>query len=148
MSIFDRFKKDKETVAKKSQAPKVADTKKAADKKPAAKKAATKKGGKKKATAMLSKAATSTILEPVVSEKSAQLADANVMVFKVAKNANRVQVRNAFRELYNVTPKRVNILNNRGKRVRFGRVRGKRSDWKKAMIFLEKGVNVDIFEGV
>jgi large subunit ribosomal protein L23 len=147
MSIFDRFKKDKEAVSKKSQAPKrkVASSKLKVE---SGKKTKAKSTTKKKAVSMLSYAATSTILAPVVSEKSAQLADSNVLVFKVAKTANRVQVRNAFRELYKVTPLRVNIINNRGKRVRFGRVEGKRSDWKKAMIFLPKGVNVDIFEGV
>lgn len=148
MSIFDRFKKEKEGVAPKSQAPKVKAAPSKATKKDEKKPTAKKKTAAKKKVSMLSYAATSTILSPVVSEKSAQLADSNVLVFKVAKNANRVQVRNAFRELYNVTPTRVNILNNRGKRVRFGRVQGKRSDWKKAMIFLPKGVNVDIFEGV
>jgi len=147
MSIFDRFKKEKEAVSKKSQAPKIKEAVKKDASKPAAKKAE-KKTTKKKAVSMLSRVATSTILEPVVSEKSAQLSDNNVLVFKVAKTANRVQVRNAFRELYKVTPLRVNIINNRGKRVRFGRTQGKRSDWKKAMIFLPKGVNVDIFEGV
>jgi large subunit ribosomal protein L23 len=146
MSIFDRFKKEKEAVGKKSQAPKQAAEQKTKSKPKSKSKA--KPATKKKATTMLSRVATSTILEPVVSEKSAQLADSNVLVFKVAKTANRVQVRNAFRELYKVTPLRVNIINSRGKRVRFGRVQGKRSDWKKAMIFLPKGVNVDIFEGV
>lgn len=158
MSIIDRFKKDKEKVGKKSLAPAL-DVKKETtsvkekstkDSKAVEKKAPKKEVKKvaKKAVTSLSKAATSTILAPVVSEKSAHLADRNVLVFKVAKKANRIQVRNAFRELYKVTPLRVNIINVRGARVRFGRTRGKQSDWKKAMIFLPKGTNVDIFEGV
>lgn len=152
MSIFDRFKKEQEGVDKKSQAPKTARVKKA-DAKPAAKKkvAKTKVKGevtKKKAAVMLSHKATSTILAPLVSEKTAHLADQNVLVFKVSVNANRIEVRNAFRELYHVTPLRVNIVNARGKYVRFGRVEGKQANTKKAFVFLPKGVHVDIFEGV
>lgn len=95
-----------------------------------------------------SKRATATILAPIVSEKTAQLSDHGVMVFRVAKDANRVMVRHAFRELYKVNPVRVNIVNVRGKRVRFGRQSGKRVDYKKALIQLPKGVRIDIFEGV
>ena len=146
MSIFDRFKKEKESVAGKSQAPKQEEKAANTKEKAVTKKAAPKT--KKKSTALLSKSATSTILEPLVSEKSAHLADRNVLVFRVAKNANRIAVRNAFRELYQVTPVRVNIQNRRGKQVRFGRTQGARSDWKKAMIYLPKGAHVDIFEGV
>ncbi len=151
MSIFDRFKKDKESVSQKSQAPKAEKASDASqvtsDKKATRQKSTAKRSGKK-AASMRSALATSTILEPLVSEKAAHLADRNVLVFRVAKDANRVAVRNAFRELYHVTPVRVNIQNQRGKQVRFGRVSGVRSDWKKAMIFLPEGTHVDIFEGV
>lgn len=144
MGILNRrkndTKEDLQQVAKGQE-------KKASVKKSAAKKSADSKGAKK-AVKMLSKTATSTVLGPVVSEKSAQLSDSNVLVFKVNKSANRVEIRNAFRELYGVTPVRINTTNVRGKRVRFGRVFGKRSDWKKAFIYLPEGVNVDIFEGV
>ena len=88
------------------------------------------------------------ILKPVVSEKSAHLSDNNVLVLHVANRANKVQIKQAFRELYKVTPERVNILNMRGKRVRFGRRTGKRSDYKKAIVFLPKGTTIDLFEGV
>ena len=120
---------------------------KTAEKKGAAKKSSAKTASKKDAK-LLSKMATKTILAPVISEKAARLHDEGVLVFKVAKNANRVQVRNAFRELYKVTPVSVNIQNVRGKRVRVGRMLGKRSDWKKALIRLPKGKKIDIFEGV
>jgi large subunit ribosomal protein L23 len=122
-----------------------------AEKTGAEKKGAKKSSAKtvsKKVVKRYSKMAMHTLQGPVISEKSAQLSDEGVLVFKVAKDANRVQVRNAFRELYQVTPTSVNILNVRGKRVLRGRVRGKRSDWKKAMIRLPKGKKIDIFESV
>jgi len=149
MADVDKYKKDKETVEKKSVAKKV--VKKTTSKKTvkkAAPKKATEAPKKAKSARLVSKKATSTILRPVVSEKSAVLAGQQTLVFKVATNVNKIEVRNAFRELYNVTPVRVNIMNVRGKRVRVGKIQGKRNDWKKALITLPEGKNVDIFEGV
>ena len=108
-----------------------------------------KKTTKKKKSTGLSKFASSVLVRPVISEKAAQLGtDNNVIVFLVNKNANRVSIKQAFNELYGVVPTKVNVLNSRGKRVRFGRKFGKRSDTKKAMIYLPEGKTVDVFEGV
>lgn len=96
----------------------------------------------------VSKVALNTILGPIVSEKGAALADDNVMLFKVARDANRVQIKNAVKELYGVIPEKVNVINVRGKAVTFGRRRGKRSDYKKALVKLPKGTSINIFEGV
>lgn len=156
MGIFDRFKKKKEAPAKASVAKKVESGKlsgragsgsagKVESQKPKKEKKETKK---KKAVSSLSRLATKTLITPVVSEKTAQLQDRGVLVFRVAVNANRVAVRQAFKELYKVTPLKVNIINVRGKRVKFGRVQGQRQNVKKALIFLPKGTRIDIFEGV
>lgn len=151
MAIWDRFKKNQEQeTPQKSVATKVAKTQGKTAEKPAKKKADAKKApdaSEHVATAASDQAA-ATILAPIVTEKAASLSENSVMVFKVAQNANRVQVRNAFRELYNVTPVKVNIINVRGKRVRFGRQRGQRVGMKKALVTLPKGTRIDIFEGV
>lgn len=107
-----------------------------------------KKTTKKKKSTGLSKFASSVLVRPVISEKAAQLGAKNVIVFLVNKDANRVSIQQAFKELYGVVPTKVNVLNSRGKRVRTGRTFGKRSDTKKAMIYLPEGTNVDVFEGV
>jgi len=149
MGMLDRFNKEKENVPKSSVTKKTADDQKSVKKttkKTVAKKTETKV--EKKAVRMISKKATSTIISPIVSEKTAQLSDANILTFKVAPGANRIEVRNAFRELYKVTPIRVNMINVRGKAVTFGRMSGKRQDYKKALISLAKGTKVDIFEGI
>ncbi len=151
MAILDRFKKPEEKGAKKSVA---AQVKKASDAKSevkADKKAVPAKKAEKKKDAVTktySRLATSTILGPVVTEKAAQLADRDVLVFYVHPEANRIAVRQAFRELYKVTPVKINIIRMKGKRVRFGRIRGQRSGYKKALVFLPKGTKVDVFEGV
>lgn len=131
------------------KAPKKTATKKAAVKeKTPVKKASAKKVVAKKDKKGISKKALQVMIRPLVTEKTAQLADNNVMVFEVGKDANRVEVKNAFNELYGVVPVKVNVMNMRGKRVAYGRVMGKRRDWKKAIITLPKGVNLDIFEGI
>jgi large subunit ribosomal protein L23 len=110
-------------------------------------KTATKTAAKKKTTG-LSALGARILVKPIVSEKAAQLSTRDVIAFRVHKQANRVEVRQAFKEVYGVTPVRVNMVNSRGKNVRFGKSVGKRSDSKKALIFLPKGTNVDVFEGV
>jgi large subunit ribosomal protein L23 len=152
MAIWDRFKKKEEAPGKASVANQVnqqSEPKKAAKssdtKAPVTKKKEVKTAPKVTSATRL---ATRTLLQPIVTEKTASLSDANVITFAVHPKANRVAVRQAFRELYKVTPSKVNIINVRGKSVRFGRVRGKRQDYKKALITIPKGTRVDVFEGV
>ena len=143
MALLKKKKQEiKEEVAAKAEAePKV-------EKKTIVKPAAKKAVAKKKSKRGISKKALTIFVRPLVTEKTAALSDKNVMVFEVARGSNRVEIKNAFNELYGVVPTKVNVLNMRGKRVLFGRVIGKRKDWRKAMITLPKGVNVDIFEGI
>ncbi len=101
----------------------------------------------RKASAMSSLAA-HTILRPLATEKSAQLAERGVYVFLVAKDANRVAVRQAVRELYKVTPVKVNIIRVRGTAKRFGRTVGRTQDVKKALVTLPQGSHIDVFESV
>lgn len=89
-----------------------------------------------------------TLLAPLVTEKSAHLADAGVYAFLVPVTANRVAVGQAFRELYKVIPVKVNIIRVHGKEHRFGGVASRQSDWKKALVTLPKGIKVDIFEKI
>lgn len=88
------------------------------------------------------------IVQPLVSEKAAGLAGANQYVFIVRKWANRLQVRAAMKSMYGVSPLSINMLNVRGKKVRFGRNNGKRSDWKKAIVTLPAGQRINVHEGV
>lgn len=150
MAFWNKFKKSKENLEDKSVAKQVVDKAEEKKAKKPKKAAAAKKGEKatEKIATSASKRATETILGPIVTEKTAQLSDKGVMVFRVAKNANRVMVRQAVRELYKVNPVNVNIINVRGKRVKFGRQEGKRIDIKKALVTLPKGTRIDIFEGV
>ena len=85
------------------------------------------------------------LLAPIVSEKSSVAADqANQFVFKVQKNATKLQIKNAVEVMFGVEVESVRVLNVKGKIKRFGRTLGKRSDWKKAYVKLQSGQNIEL----
>lgn len=96
----------------------------------------------------LSRFATDTLLSPMVTEKTAMLSSNNVMVFRVASFATRVAVKQAFKELYGVTPVKVNVITVRPRAVHFGKSNGHIKSFKKAMISLPEGTTVDVFASV
>ena len=88
------------------------------------------------------------ILRPVVSEKSYALLDRNVYTFLVAPTANKIEIRQAVEQLFNVQVVKVNTLNRKGKRKRNRRqpTFGKRSDTKRAIVTLAEGQRIPLFE--
>ena len=91
----------------------------------------------------------SIILRPVVSEKSYGLLDANAYTFKVNPDSNKIQIRQAVEEIFNVRVAKVTTLNRKGKRKRNRRTftYGKRPDSKRAIVTLHEGDRIDLFEG-
>lgn len=84
------------------------------------------------------------LLSPHVSEKSAMLGDiSNQVVFKVAKDATKSEIKGAVEFLFSVKVRAVRVVNVKGKHKRFGRIFGRRSDWKKAYVALETGHEID-----
>lgn len=84
------------------------------------------------------------IIAPHVSEKASNLGDAsNQVVFKVAVNATKPEIKKAVEKLFKVNVESVQLLNVKGKikRNRYGRV--KKPDWKKAYVRLEAGQDID-----
>ena len=81
------------------------------------------------------------ILEPILTEKSYAGIPNKVYTFKVATDANKIEIKKAVEELYEVQVERVNTVNCRGKlktrNTRSGQVVGKTSDYKKAIVFLK-----------
>lgn len=85
------------------------------------------------------------ILAPVVTEKTAGItADGNKVVFKVAKDANKVQIKQAVEETFNVKVSNVNTINVRPKKKRVGRYTGATKAYKKAIITLAEGSKLDL----
>ena len=88
------------------------------------------------------------IIRPVVSEKSYALLDVGVYTFIVAPSANKLQIRDAVEQIFNVRVTNVNTLNRKGKRKRNRRTFtfGTRSDTKRAIVTLAAGDKIDLFE--
>lgn len=85
------------------------------------------------------------ILAPVVTEKTAGItADGNKVVFKVAKDANKVKIKQAVEEAFNVKVSNVNTINVRPKKKRVGRYTGATKAYKKAIITLAEGSKLDL----
>ena len=85
------------------------------------------------------------ILAPVVTEKTAGItADGNKVVFKVAKDANKVQIKQAVEEAFNVKVSNVNTITVRPKKKRVGRYTGATKAYKKAIITLAEGSKLDL----
>lgn len=81
---------------------------------------------------------------PHTSERSTLLADKySQYTFKVLKTANKFEIKHAVEKLFNVKVKNVSVMNVKGKQKRFRQMLGKRSDWKKAIVSLEQGHEID-----
>ena len=84
------------------------------------------------------------IRRPHVSEKTAGLADKdNQIAFEVAKTATKPEIKAAVEAMFEVKVADVKTSIVKGKKKRFGRIEGKRSDWKKALVRLQDGHDID-----
>ncbi|MET0028684.1 MAG: 50S ribosomal protein L23 [Candidatus Thiodiazotropha sp.] len=88
------------------------------------------------------------LLSPLVSEKSSIVADQNAQyTFRVSTDATKREIAKAVEMLFEVQVDRVQVVNVKGKQKNFGRIRGKRSDWKKAYVRLKPGSDIDFAAG-
>ncbi len=84
------------------------------------------------------------LLSGVLSEKSANVAESNQVVFRVATDATKPEIRRAVELMFEVNVEGVHVLNVKGKSKRFGAMQGKRSDWRKAYVRLKEGDSIDL----
>ncbi len=97
----------------------------------------------------MSKTVYQILRRPLVTEKGNILRDENnEYLFEVAMDANKIRIRQAVEELFDVKVKEVRTAIVRGKNKRVGRHVGKRPNWKKAVVSLREGDSIEIFEGV
>lgn len=84
------------------------------------------------------------LLAPLMSEKTARLADRNRQyAFKVVSDATKPEIRQAVEMLFDVKVTGVQVSNVSGKIKRFGQTVGKRSGWKKAFVTLAEGSDIN-----
>ncbi|NCU39513.1 50S ribosomal protein L23 [Candidatus Falkowbacteria bacterium] len=112
----------------------------------AATKTESKKG--KKVANINFQGASKVLVRPLVTEKATNLAAESKYVFVVHADANKISVAKSIQAIYGVKPLDVNMVNMKGKQVARGRIKGKRKDWKKAIVTLKKGETIAIYEGV
>ena len=87
---------------------------------------------------------TNVIIAPVITEKSAIQKESNVYTFKVAKDANKIQIKKAIEEAFGVKVVKVNTLNTKSKSKRVGRYTGKTKAYKKAYVTLKDGDSIEL----
>ena len=87
------------------------------------------------------------IIEPLLTEKSNMQREAGQYAFRVDPRANKIAVMSAMRELFNVHPVKCNMSRVKGKPKRVRYRRGYTSGWKKAVVTLQRGETIGIFEG-
>lgn len=88
------------------------------------------------------------LIKPLITEKATTLVGQNKYAFRVAKNANKIEIKKAIKDLYGFDPIAVNIINERGDKISYGRISGKTSNWKKAIITLKSSDKIELYEGV
>lgn len=89
------------------------------------------------------------IKEPHITEKAnIQKGETNQVTFKVHREANKIEIRQAVETLLKTKVLDVKTMNVRGKRRRMGRTMGRKPHWKKAIVRLAPGQNIEFFEGM
>ena len=88
------------------------------------------------------------ILSPVITEKATLASDRSQVMFKVARNATKPQIKEAVEKLFDVKVKSVNTLVRRGKWKVFRNRIGQQSDVKRAIVTLEEGHRIDVTTGL
>ncbi|MEW6082488.1 MAG: 50S ribosomal protein L23 [Bacillota bacterium] len=87
------------------------------------------------------------IIQPIVTEKSSNLMTQDKYVFEVAEGASKAQIKQAIEAIFKVQVKKVNTVRVQGKSRRMGKFAGKTASWRKAIVTLEPGQSIKLFEG-
>ena len=88
------------------------------------------------------------IRKPVITEKATLASETGAVVFEVARNSNKPQIKEAVEALFGVKVKAVNTVVAKGKIKRFRGIKGSRKTVKKAYVTLEEGNSIDVTTGL
>jgi large subunit ribosomal protein L23 len=103
---------------------------------------------KKQQQAQVSERHYDVVLAPHITEKSTMLSEHNAVVFKVAGDASKPEIKAAVEALFGVTVTGVNTMVSKGKTKRWKGQAYRRSDAKKAIVTLAEGQSIDITSGI
>ena len=85
------------------------------------------------------------LIKPLITERGTDLMQESKFVFVVDKRANKIQIAQAVKEVFNVTVENVNTMNVKGKTKRRGRTVGRTNSYKKAIVKLKAGDTIELF---
>ena len=85
------------------------------------------------------------LVAPLITEASTMAAELNKYIFKVTRDATKIQVRKAIEALYQVKVISVKTINVGGKKRMRGRIEGKTASYKKAIVTIKEGESIDLF---
>ena len=88
------------------------------------------------------------ILSPIITEKSTNLSEQNKIIFKVPSKANKVNLKKNIEKIFKVNVTKINIINKKSK---IKNTRGRKvrvSGFKKAIVTIKKGQNIDLTLGI
>ncbi len=88
------------------------------------------------------------IKRALITEKSTAAKEQDKYVFEVDRRTNKIEIAKAVEKLFRVKVLDVRVMNMQGKKKRMGRIIGEKSDWKKAIVTLEPGGRIELFERV
>ena len=86
------------------------------------------------------------LIKPLITEKATNMQASGCYEFEVFPKANKISVNRAIQELYGVKPKKVHIINVKGKKVKYGKSSGRIKNKKKAIIFLKEGQKIEFIK--
>ena len=90
----------------------------------------------------------SIIRRPIITERASELQESGKYVFEVRGDANKIEIRQAAKQMFDVDVLKVNTTSVKGKLKRLGRFEGRKATWKKAVITLAEGQSIELFEDV
>ncbi len=95
------------------------------------------------------------VLRPVITERSIDIMPDGKYTFRVAKDANKIEIAKAVEKLFSVEVIKVNTMNCKGRTRRMGRYEGKKADWKKAIVTINQNPDdkktkstIEFFDGL
>ena len=88
------------------------------------------------------------VIAPIITEKATKISEKNQYVFKVKIDSNKREIKKAIEKLFKVKIKTIKTIKIKGKNKIFKGTKGRRSDYKKAIICLNKGENLDYSGGI
>ena len=88
------------------------------------------------------------LVRPIITEKNTLLSEQGKYVFEVRLDANKIEIKRAVEDVFKVSVTAVNIIRVPGKMRRSGRTSGMTRSWKKAVVTLQPGQQIELFQGV